>query len=501
MGLADYYGRGALAAAQVLSGFDEGRFRARLEDTAVGVVIGDTDSVEGRALGDLLVRLLARLYPRLTLLGPAHSVRYLQALATAINPAIDLTPDAAVGIAIGQVESPFETTFYAGAAGWDALLSTTRAQRTGDSDNPFGPGVAASLAAANLFRRIFLTEWSERADEAIRFSTWAFDRVDQATRLPRRPWALQGEAVLVGAGAIGNAALWALSRARLTGTLHVIDPQEVELGNLQRYVLCTRADEGRSKVDVAQSLRSRSLKLVPHNVSMAAFLSKHGYAWDYFLLGLDSARDRRSAQSALPRWIANAWTQPNDLGVSIHPTFGTEGACVACLYLPEVRLRNEDDLVAEALRVQHLQIDVRNLLYSGAPLQRGFLEAVAGSASLPLEALLPFEGRSIRDLYVEGFCGGAVIPLSEVGRPPEDLHVPLAHQSALAGVLLAAALVRSALGRDPSIASATRLNVLASVGTNLTQPIRARRNGRCLCDDEAFCDQYRRKYSPIPQSA
>lgn len=111
----------------------------------------------------------------------------------------------------------------------------------------------------------------------------------------------------------------------------------------------------------------------------------------------------------------------------------------------------------------------------------------------PLEALLPFEGRSIHDLYVEGFCGGAVIPLGEAGRPPQDFHVPLAHQSAVAGVLLAAALVRSALGADPPITSATGLNVLEAVGTDLAQPMRGRRDGRCLCDDVVFCEAYRAK--------
>lgn len=135
--------------------------------------------------------------------------------------------------------------------------------------------------------------------------------------------------------------------------------------------------------------------------------------------------------------------------------------------------------MAGTLGVPDLQMDVRTLLYSGAPLERGFLESVARGVSQPIEALLPFEGKSIRELYVEGFCGGAVISLSEVGRPPETLHVPLAHQSALAGVLLAATLLRSCLSGDPSISSATRVNILAPVGIELTRPLRARRNGHC----------------------
>src|ERR1700674_2055845 len=60
MALADYYARNALAASQVLAGFDEERIRMALESVRVGLAIG-TDAAqcsEGRALLDLLIRLL-----------------------------------------------------------------------------------------------------------------------------------------------------------------------------------------------------------------------------------------------------------------------------------------------------------------------------------------------------------------------------------------------------------------------------------------------------------
>lgn len=495
MVLADYYARGALAAAQVLDGFDEARFQARLEETPVGIAFDETaDMPEGLALTELLARLLARLYPRLALSGPTAQVRDLAALAKAINPMIEITSDATVGVAVGATKDPFETTFYAGADGWDVLLSATRRQPVGDSQNPFGPAVAACLAAANIFRRVFLPDWEQHVDERLRFSAWRLDRVGRATHAHGEAWRLDDDAVLVGVGAVGNAALWALARAPVDGVLHLVDPENVELSNVQRYVLTTRSDEGRPKVELGAQLETRGLTLVPHQLPLAEFLARNGYRWNYFLLGLDNTHDRRSAQAALPRWIANAWTQPGDLGVSTHPQFGDAGACVACQYLPSDRAKNEDELVAAALSVPHLQMDVRTLLYSGAPLQRAFLEAVATAIDRPLDTLLSFQGRSIRDLYVEGFCGGAVIPIGEAGRPPQDLHVPLAHQSALAGVLLAAALVRSSLGGDPAIATATRIDVLKAVGAHLAQPIRASRDGRCLCDDHVFVDQYRAKY-------
>ena len=79
---------------------------------------------------------------------------------------------------------------------------------------------------------------------------------------------------------------------------------------------------------------------------------------------------------------------------------------------------------------------------------------------VPLAKLLPFEGRPLRALHTEGFCGGTVTPLGEPGRSANDVHVPLAHQSALAGVLLAAAGVRMGLsGRVDSVV--TQYDVLS----------------------------------------
>lgn len=495
MGFADYFERGALAAAQVVQGFDEGLFRERLDATPVGVAFDD-DSLtpEGDAILDLLIRLLARLYPRVALLGPPQKLDALRSLATAINPALEIVDSADVGVGVGTVRRPFATTFYAGAAGWDALIGSKRPERVGDSNNPFGAGVSACLAAANVFRSVFLDDWEREVDDRVRFSTFALDRAAHATRPPAGDWRLAGEAVLIGVGAIGNAAVWALGRALQSGVVHLVDHQEIELSNLQRYVLADRGDEGAVKVAVAARTTSRDLIFVPHPQTLVLFLAEHGYKWEYFLLALDSARDRRTAQAALPRWVANGWTQPGDLGVSVHPRFGGDGACVGCLYLPDARLPNEDELVAATLNVPQLQMDVRTLLYSGAPLELPFLEAVGAANGQPLEVLLPFEGRTIRDLYVDGFCGGAIIPLGEAGRPRQDVHVPLAHQSALAGVLLAASLVRSTVGGDPPVTTATRVDVLRTLGAELAAPVRRRADGRCLCDDADFRAAYAAKY-------
>jgi hypothetical protein len=491
MALADYYGRAALAAAQILEGFEEERFLAQLSSTPVGVAFDEkVEGPQGEALLDLTVRLLARLYPSLAIIGEGEALGRSRDLARSINPAIELTDEAEIGIAVGARRDPFARTIYAGAAGWDALLDDRRPQPLGRAHNPLGAGAAACLAVAGVFRAVFgLGE----LDRELRFSTFTGDRAEGSSAAPRGPWRLPGEAVLVGVGAIGNAAAWAIGRSPLEGRLHLVDPECVDLGNLQRYVLCAREDVGVAKVELPRA--GGSLELVRHAQRLEDFFACEGWIWDSFLLALDNAPDRRAAQAALPAWIANGWTQPGDLGCSVHPDFCDEGACVACLYLPEGPVPNEDQLVSEALGIPALQMQVRTLLHTGAPLDRGLLGAVAEARGLPLARLLPFEGRSIRELYVEGFCGGAVVAIDAAAPGPREMHVPLAHQSALAGILLAAALARRSLGADPPSTRSTQIDLLAPVGQSLARPLLARGDGRCICEDADFLAAYELKYS------
>lgn len=72
MAFANFFGRSATAASQVLANFRLEDFKARLSAHVVALSFDDAavNSAEGRASLDLAVRLLARLYPALA----AHPV-------------------------------------------------------------------------------------------------------------------------------------------------------------------------------------------------------------------------------------------------------------------------------------------------------------------------------------------------------------------------------------------------------------------------------------------
>jgi hypothetical protein len=498
MALADYYARTALAASQILSGFDEERIRETLETTRVGVAIGAdaAECSEGEAIIDLLIRLLARLYPTLVIRGDFRAqsaVENAMNLARAINPNIDFgSSHPTVEIAIGRVLLPSDgwRQIFIGSNEWNALVGTKEPQTLGSSQNPFGAGAAACLGAANVFRFVFQGGGAS-LDEDLVFSV--IEEEAHHHEQPKLTGSI-GDIVLVGAGAIGNATGWAFSRLPMPGLLHIVDDQTIDLGNLQRYVLADRGDEGKVKVDLLAKYLIGAIRPKPVRLSLDSFFSANGYAWRQMLLALDSARDRRAAQASLPEWIANAWTQPGDLGVSTHNFL--DGACVACLYLADHALENEDAIVASALGVPGQLVQIRTLLHSGSGVPRDLLDSISAARSIQIERLLPFEGRPIRTLYTEGFCGGVLIPLGEAGTPRQEVHVPLAHQSALAGVLLAAAAVRHALGLSRDGTRVTRVDVMRPLGAYTTQPAAKDRRGICICQDDDYRDVYKQKFHP-----
>lgn len=491
MAIPDYFQRNAVAVSQVISGLDEERLASRLEDVCIGVTIGpDAVGDEGRAMADLLVRLLARLYPSIMIHeeGAGGVANEIRALARRINPRIDLSGEATIETVIGTTQPCWKTTrtVFAGCEGWTARLSTRGAQGCGGSNNPFGAGLAACLAAADVFKAVFLPGTELDGDCEV-----AVPDAGEGHRENGDVEGSVGSLVLAGAGAIGNAAAWALSRTAVDGSIEIVDHESVDLGNLQRYVLAERDDEERKKATFVAGGFSGKLTASGHACTIAEFLHEKDHKVDNLLLALDSAKDRCAAQASLPRRVANAWTQPGDLGVSCHDFL--EGACVSCLYLPNGKRKNEDEIIAESFGVPDQLMQVRTLLYKTEGAPRDLLVAIAAARDLPLEKLLPFEGRPLRALYTEGFCGGAVIPLGQPGRPANEVHVPLAHQSALAGVLLAAAGVRMGLsGRVDSVV--TQYDVLQPQERFQVYPAAKPPGARCICQDADFRDVYRRKY-------
>lgn len=509
MSLAEYFERNAQAAASLVQGFDASVLASLLEAEIVGIAVDGTAeaSEEGRASVDLTLRLLSRVYPKLAITGlSGASAKYLTTLrnlALAINPRIELftsLTSATKLLVFGQTRPRGRTqarprTWYVGSDNWIARISNAGPVGSGSTFNPLGAGAAACVAVANVFRAVFVRELGEAALDT-ELSTSLID-MRPSTEGQENPLISRvhlQDVHLVGAGAIGNGVLWALSKMPCDGTLHIVDGERVSDSNLQRYVMLTLADRDREKATIAAEwVRRDGLVVKPHVSHWASYVATvPGYKMDIVLSAVDTANARIQIQASLPRRIFNGWTQRGEAGVSRHEDFLGSMACLACLYLPAKTSTNEDVLVVRALRLpedpQTIQ-EVRRRLQKQEPTERTFLEQIATAANLPYEKLSAFENRPLRDLYVEGVCGGQVMEFHEAALQAKA-EVPMGFQSALSGILLAAELARP----TPLVHTVTQIDML---GTFPERPGRAQAKTKsppCLCLDQDFIDVYREKY-------
>lgn len=500
MALAPYISKAALGASQLLAGVSPKKFQEILERLCVGVVL-DSDSnstVEVGYLSELLINLLSRLYPSLVVVGTQPAISRLEALARSINPNIEFANPEAVNVwvVVGALEQPptGAPTIYVGSAGWAAHISS-RPTPCGKTKNPFGAGAAACIAAANVFRIVFSDQMANALpDSDLSLCLFDYKVNDPQCKLghPQPQGALKDGTILVGAGAIGNGALWALSRASISGVLDVVDPQSVDETNPQRYVLADAAYRGSKVAMACDILRNHVLEIRPHQCDWAEFLESRP---DCLLVAVsvDTAQTRVEIQSSLPKHILNAWTQAGDLGVSRHRFLGDQ-ACLACLYIPPRASPSEDLLVQLAIRFSGDLMAVRNMLYSDAPLDMTWIERIAADMKLDKEKVLPYLGRPLRELYQRGVCGGTLLTIADENES-STIEIPMAFQSALAGIMLASEIALYSMqvtSAPPPVT--TKINVLKPIGPLLSESERKHISGRCICQDLDFIEAYRRKF-------
>ena len=458
-----------------------------LENITVGVSCGDELNQNDLWIAELSTNLIARIYPRLLFFGPEKYCSTLKELALKINPNIEFATDASAATIICVGAGCTGGVVFPSANGWVAHLDHSQKWRDGPT-NPYAAGAAAALACAEVFRRIFLKSPPER-DIAV--SLLNFDTETGAT-LELAPTDL-GDVLFVGVGAVGNAALWPLARdVNLQGKLLLVDSEEVSLSNLQRYVLTTYADVDCSKVLLGKQVLANSRLTVDSNqMTLEKFADVHpASSIPVTVVSVDNVDGRRSAQALLPRLVINGWTGDQALGASWH-VLSRDAACLACLYHPHKQGSSAIEQASKALGLSH---DRTALLWvTRQPLSDDDLQSAAKALGVTKSVLKPWRGKTLGDLYTDVVCGAVPLDVTGVGKIET---VPLAHQSALAGILMAAELVKRSNAKLSALSQAEVLvswdDVLREPPAMWTKP-RAREKG-CICGDEDYREVYRRKW-------
>lgn len=210
--------------------------------------------------------------------GIDRLVRSLNSPQSEYEACVEFAPadESTVRIAIGNVSGD---AISVGADAWRSFLGRCVAESDWETDSPFGPSMAASIAAAEAFKR--LVEANTGPDPRrvllrdLRFSTFNYGLNGEAEVGPARFDLFLRDVAIVGCGAGGTAALYVLAMSpRFSGEIALVEPSLHKPSNLNRYLMASASD--------VNEPRHKLASVVEHLARLAPTLTPTLYpvAWE-----------------------------------------------------------------------------------------------------------------------------------------------------------------------------------------------------------------------------
>lgn len=508
---------------EIEEGGELGEYASRL-DRPVRIVLAAEEAGWAHQLTAIcLVDLLARLLPRLQIDCdpelPAHpalppgpklmSERFAEARGNSLLDPLEASgEEPAVSVRVGRAA---EADLYLEGAGWVSYLGQRPAEVIeADALNPIGPLLAAARGAAQVIGQLLgdllpgppaieSAYWSALALGPCSAAEAAAEPRLEEPRL---------QALLMGAGSIGGAAVYALARVPgLAGEFNLVDFDVLETDNSRKALLARRADieAGVEKVEVAATELAALPDLDTPRLrgSLAQWVAERpaGQPLPLVLCAVDSIPARRELADHMALEVLNAACGDTHITVSGHRT--DEGPCVYCLYIEDVLDQNATRARMIAREVGLPEAMVLELRLKEVPLTRLHLRAIEDGRHLPRGSLAIYLGRTLDQLFDERILYGEREIADEEGRRSA---LQLAFVPALAGFLLAAEALKRAGGEPfsahrlgpggPAIEYSESL-LSAPVGM-LTDP-RRWPTSECLCRSRRRLALMRERYGqPAP---
>ena len=513
MALAKYFSKDLLAINRLIN-TNQKAFEDILNNKIIAIAFDENAILteEGKNGLDLIIRLVARLYPKIKFIDLSEqngeTKGRFEKLALEINGNLEIVSDIEkedililAGITSKPVNSSVQTLYF-GSDNWISKYSIKEQQSFNSTTNPFGCGIAACIVFSNVFR-IFFSEFMDykELDVELQLSTFTFNTAEN----PELDKVTFEDVVIAGIGAIGNGVVWSLSKIQnLQGKLALVDGEEISKSNLQRYVLFKESDENKDKVEVANKFfNQKDLIVNPFKGEWKDYVqNRNNWDIDCVAVGIDNEKGRIGIQSSLPRILFNAFTEPESIGISKHLDFVNQ-PCLACYYIPNSKKINRTEEVAVNCGISDKVDLIKDYYNYNANVEdvlpnktQSLLQEISISHNIPIEELSQYNGKKVDDFYSDYICGGTVLQLSKNNNEIHDVDAPLAFQSAIAGLLLASEVVKYQMQFKNNQCNRIDFYHLSPI-TELNpfqRDITKNVTGNCLCNDEYYIDRYNEKW-------
>jgi molybdopterin/thiamine biosynthesis adenylyltransferase len=326
-----------------------------------------------------------------------------------------------------------------GADAWRAFLGEFVALSRWSDCCPLGPYFAATLAAAEVFKRLLRINlgWQEGALlEDAAYSLMDYSLNDHAASGPDLPEVTVRDLAVAGAGAGGTAALYTLaSFPRVSGSVVAVEPGRLKESNLGRYLMSNYAqvhghvhklESVERFLEVhAPKLRCKVVDAKWHEVSRA---------WQTVLATVDTPEARWDVQRSRPAAVLDAGVMGLLFAV-LRVVPG--GWCLECKHPPDPEVTWRQRALRWGLTVG----DVKQRYYNRVRVSMEDVERLADVQGRPVDDLKSLVGVPFDEVPALTECGQAALSLAVPSQAPV---VPMS--TTAAGIVLAAEIVKDSTG-------------------------------------------------------
>ena len=432
----------------------------------------------GRALIETAANLIVRFAPGLRIAKRSPFATEVADLVRQIDSsARPMSTDVVDPVVVWLGGDRAECHVSGSADGWTAFVSGTgdALPPVTDTGNVLGAHAAAAFVASEVFRHALpLREgfwWHAALTEYSVFDYGEPESDAPDMGAPR----FRTVPLLVGVGAVGQACVDTLASLRTSGAIRCVDKGYVDdETNLNRSVLALEQDlDGPApKVELAtRRVAGSDLRVIAHLEELSSVLAKidvDDIPWPRVVASaLDSAKDRRVLQGVWPDVTLDAATGGSMVQIFRH-VGDSELACLRCLHVDNGAGMSYQQTMAERTGLSVEDV-ARALADPGAPFDAGSLSRMKADV------------RGLAEQHVgSGVCGflSAVEALGNT-QGSEPRLVSVSFSSYLAGVFLAAELVKTELGIDTRLAGRYQIDPLSNLLPE--GPFAQKRRSGCFC--------------------
>lgn len=472
-------------------------FRTRLDSFRVKIILQDTvkntDNFKNACY--IALNLLPRFLKSVRYVGDQEILKMFQPSHTSkINLGIE-DWHADITLVFGNNPEPSEkNVLYIGSSGWSVYISKNKPCKWKIEKNNLSALYVGALSVGEVFKKI-LPELSPKEITHFEYDLITHGKISQPVTEPKLPEMIDYDNLLIiGCGAIGQAYCLAIKLAtKLSGKIRLLDHDNLEPSNEQRYLLAYEEVRGSNKAALMGNLLAGGnatcsgiiipLKYEDYANSSSEFLDKE------IVVMVDNIWTRLNVQASLPKILWNAWTDVSSgslrYGIGRHCIDG-EYECLGCTYYPTGSSPTEMEL--NAIMTGLSQEEIKQKLQQNTICTVQDIQRISQLTGIPIQKLLPNKDKPFRNL-LHGDCGVFTHRIQG-----QDIIAPAPHIPALAGIILASQVILRKLNVPKESKLIESADYEAFKIPDYDCIINAIKNPKCFCNDSDYKQAYVKKW-------